>query len=335
MRVKEIDFLRLIAAIFVMCFHYFWYYPSNFDNALFSQINPVLSNISRYGSLGVPLFFMISGFVIMNSANRYLLREFIWSRFLRIYPTLFICATITFIVICIYGSPYHREYSIFTYLSNLTLLHRFIFNQNHLDGSYWTLVVEIRFYALIGFLMFLNKCREDNVFIILLLWSLLALFNAFRGHDGNFISSGPYFLSGVLFYYQYSFEKTASRWFKLLFSMLVCMLVIFFEKHSLHVQLVSVCAVFVFHLVFFLILFKKLTLPINDKFMLLCGGITYPFYLLHQHIGYVLFNNFSSLNFSVVAVLIIGVTFSLAILITKYFEHQFLSKIRRKILAVQ
>ena len=83
MRIYEIDLLRITAAIFVVFSHYFYFYPNNFDSSLIQQINVFLYQISVYGNLGVPLFFMISGFVIVNSADKYSLREFIFSRVLR------------------------------------------------------------------------------------------------------------------------------------------------------------------------------------------------------------------------------------------------------------
>lgn len=64
-RVPELDLLRFIAALSVVLFH-FCAAPlvhGSVDRALFD----VLGVAARYGYLGVELFFLISGFVIIMS----------------------------------------------------------------------------------------------------------------------------------------------------------------------------------------------------------------------------------------------------------------------------
>lgn len=332
MRIHEIDLLRIIAAIFVVFSHYFYFYPNNFDSSLIQQINGFLYQISVYGNLGVPLFFMISGFVIVNSADKYSLREFICSRVLRIYPTLIICATLTFSAILFFGSPYHREYSIYTYLSNLTLFHRFLFNQDHLDGVYWTLVVEIRFYAIIAILIFLNKCQERILIPLMFIWSIIGVVSASRGHAGNFISSGPYFLSGVLFYYQYHKSNQGYRYLKLIFSLFLCCALLYFEKHNIQDRVVSICMLFIFHSFFYFVILRGFRIKINENIVGVLGGMTYPLYLLHQHIGYIAFTNIKWLSFDFLAFFMIFLFLILSFIISYIFEGKILKKIRNRII---
>ena len=81
-RVNEIDLLRFIAALAVVFFHYtFRGYAAD---AMTIMPYPLLAPFSKYGYLGVELFFMISGFVILMTAANGSLRKFVVSRFVRL-----------------------------------------------------------------------------------------------------------------------------------------------------------------------------------------------------------------------------------------------------------
>lgn len=96
-RVNEIDLLRFLAALAVVFFHYsFRGYAAD---GLSVMSYPLLASVSKYGYLGVELFFMISGFVILMTAAHAGLRDFVISRVVRLYPAFWACCTVTFLVI--------------------------------------------------------------------------------------------------------------------------------------------------------------------------------------------------------------------------------------------
>ena len=66
-RVGELDLLRFLAALAVVLYHYTFRGFSNGDMSTMPY--PLLVPVTKYGSLGVELFFMISGFVILMSAS--------------------------------------------------------------------------------------------------------------------------------------------------------------------------------------------------------------------------------------------------------------------------
>src|SRR5690349_17773865 len=82
-RLYEVDLLRIFAAVSVVLYHYLFagYYkvvsPLGFEA-------PGL--VARYGYLGVDLFFLISGFVVLLSAWDRTPRSFLVSRVVRLYP---------------------------------------------------------------------------------------------------------------------------------------------------------------------------------------------------------------------------------------------------------
>ena len=84
-RIPELDLLRFIAAVGVVLFH-----ATNWPE------HPNLLTRSRtYGSFGVPLFFMISGFVILMTAQNRSGIEFVNSRIARLYPSFWIAVLLS------------------------------------------------------------------------------------------------------------------------------------------------------------------------------------------------------------------------------------------------
>ena len=117
LRVNELDLLRFIAAFMVVMFHYGFRGHAADGYSLLSL--PTYATVSKYGYLGVELFFMISGFVILMTASSGSLKKFVISRIVRLYPAFWACCTITFIAILIVGDK--RFTATFgQYLINLT-----------------------------------------------------------------------------------------------------------------------------------------------------------------------------------------------------------------------
>src|SRR5688572_28370593 len=84
-RMPALDLLRFLAAAAVMLYHYGFRGSAGADRYLEFRFD-ALGPVCRYGYLGVPLFFMISGFVILMSAVGKSPREFVATRAARLYP---------------------------------------------------------------------------------------------------------------------------------------------------------------------------------------------------------------------------------------------------------
>lgn len=93
-RIPELDLLRFLAAIAVVFFHYAFRGYAGDD--LTTMHYPALEPVAQYGFLGVHLFFMISGFVILMTAGDGSVKRFIASRASRLLPAFWVCCTITF-----------------------------------------------------------------------------------------------------------------------------------------------------------------------------------------------------------------------------------------------
>ena len=139
-RLPELDLLRFIAAFSVLLFHHIRWAESLDGTVLFQ--------ISRFGFFGVPLFFMISGFVILWSAQGKDLLEFAVSRITRLYPTFWICVCLAAIAELSLGN----HVTPFRFLANLTMIPT-SFGATKMDGVYWTLFYELKFYVFVALLI--------------------------------------------------------------------------------------------------------------------------------------------------------------------------------------
>ncbi len=164
-RLLYLDTLRGVAALMVVIFHGMLFLEKNP-----SSISYWLTHIFDLGKIGVVIFFAISGFVIVWSlSEKKSLRSFWISRFLRLYPAYWlslVCA------LFLGGGLLWQEVDWATIMMNLTMIQQFFGFENIL-GVYWTLGIEIAFYATIS-LLFVMRFYSDRAFFTLSL-SFLAI----------------------------------------------------------------------------------------------------------------------------------------------------------------
>ncbi|AKD55334.1 acyltransferase family protein [Spirosoma radiotolerans] len=336
-RVYTVDLLRFIAAFSVVLYHYTFrgYYADNLNPVVY----PALESVCKYGYLGVNLFFIISGYVILMSAYKKSLPQFLVSRISRLYPAYWVACTLTFLVVWFFAPSkntaawsYYYDLSLPKYLVNLTMLQRFAGVVN-VDGVYWTLGVELSFYALISVLIF-HKLF-DQLIPILIGWLAIT---AILGPDSTspfslllFPKYSPFFIAGMLFYLLQTRFATPWKLYTLLgLSLLLAMrsIVRESEEYSQHFgqefsPLVGLTLLFSFYIVFWLIVHGRLALT-SYSWLAMAGALTYPLYLLHHNIGFILFYRLStSVNKYLLLVFLIGIMLFGAYLIHTLVEKKF------------
>lgn len=162
-RVGEIDALRGLAAVAVMLFHYTW----RIDELYPMGAAPTF--VVRHGHYGVNLFFIISGYVIFMTLQRTRRPlDFVVSRFSRLFPAYWAAVPLTFAVTQVLGLP-GKLVSGTDALGNLVMIHG-LFGVPHVDGVYWTLEVELLFYA--GMFALYRSGRLGRIHGVL--WLMLA-----------------------------------------------------------------------------------------------------------------------------------------------------------------
>ena len=328
-RFYEIDLLRFLAALSVVLFHY------TFRGFAADDMSPLefphLAHVFKYGALGVDLFFIISGFVILLTALNRDAVSFTISRMTRIYPAYWFSVTLTAIVVIFFGGNIFSV-DLPQYLANLTMLHGY-FGVKHVDSVYWSLLVELKFYFLIFVLIVFKQIK--NIIYFLYVWLAISLIHHFHPLSGALVfflfpEWATYFIAGAAFYLIRLEGHSFSKYAIIVPSyILACMNAIdgipqasaHFDTDFSPTVIVSIISSFYF--IFFLIAARK-TNMINVSFFSLLGALTYPLYLVHQNIGFIIFNHFDSESFKYpVLTLTILLSLALSVLINKYIERKY------------
>lgn len=190
-RFAAIDLLRILAAAAVMAFHHLFYYRNH--AAAFA---PDVQAAASYGYLGVPLFFMISGYVITQSAVGRTRGQFAFARFVRLWPAFVICLGIAVGVRQLAG-PAPSGWMV---LGNLTMVPH-LFGVAYVDDVYWSLMYEIFFYAGVTILLVGSSNFVQRVRIFTAVWLGLALLGLVvplpRLHTLLALHFAPYFAVGM------------------------------------------------------------------------------------------------------------------------------------------
>lgn len=213
MRENNFDLLRVIAALQVMIMHTTAHILLEHDytlNTFWTFIIEILSYIE-----GVPIFFLISGFLITMSYERNSnIKNYIQNRVLRIFPGLYVNIFLGVIILYYFGYlQFNLEF--FSWLmAQLTIVQFYNaemfrgFGVGVINGSLWTISVELSFYILLP-LLFLVLKKQKVFFIIIGLVSFIIWNYDFNSAKDVFInklihvSILPYiflFIIGICFY---------------------------------------------------------------------------------------------------------------------------------------
>ena len=180
------------------------------------------------------------------------------------------------------------------------------FDIERLDGAYWTMSVELRLYALaLGYLI-LYRYHKIKITTIAYLW--LALSIIFPFVQGNIVVRildlflmfewAPAFIGGMLMAEIYKVKKVSitngvaifccfilSTFHRMIYAKMA--MIIYQETFS---QVIIVGVMFSVYAIMLMVILGRLKW-LNKPYFLYLGIMTYPLYLLHQRIGYIIFNN--------------------------------------------
>jgi len=293
-RVNEIDLLRFLAAVVVVLFHYAFRGTAADDRTTMAY--PLLAPVAKYGYLGVELFFLISGFVILMTASRGSLRNFTISRIVRLFPAFWACCTISFVAILVLGGSRYSA-TLGQYLVNMTLLSGFV-GVPSIDGVYWSLFIEMQFYALVAVLLVLGRIHQAQLFLTLWLAATVALeivpINRLR-----FLlitDYAVYFIAGATAFLVWSRGVSVFR-----LALIGCCLLIaihqafeaipgFERYYQTRMDRFVVAGIIVSFFVVLMAVALRLTGTWGQRRWLMLGALTYPLYLIHQYVGFMIFN---------------------------------------------
>jgi len=321
-RLHELDLLRGLACLMVVGFHYLYRGPV----AGWSPVVPWagFAEIARYGYFGVHLFFIISGFVILMSARHASAREFVASRVARLYPAYWPAVLLTWGLM---NATHFVEapLSVRDLLVNLTMFPQW-FHIEFVDGVYWTLAVELQFYLLVW--LVLKFGMMGKVQALLGWWLLIAALNLLRpiSYLEIWLAArwAPFFCFGALVFLQrvdgFSWQRAALM---LLAYGLAIDGVWGAVVQARHPELVAdspllACLLVTgFFAAFWWIGTGRGRLP-AWSWVTWAGALTYPVYLVHQNVGYVLLGQLTSSGWSVESALLVVLS---AVFVTAWLLH--------------
>lgn len=219
--VFSIEVLRGIAVIFVVFLHgreVCWIGTQKFmrtqDWFSLSSFFVFITQPFVFGSIGVPIFFVISGYCIHRQTavninnikmqdNKYpAILPFLLRRFIRIYPVLIGALIVTYLLDRISLTYYPPNYklqhlSISSFLVNLGALQGVLGPAFGSNGALWSLSVEIQFYLFYPLLLLIRK--RIGIHMTLIVIVLLNSVSCFLFKNTIIFTS--YYLSWYLGFY--------------------------------------------------------------------------------------------------------------------------------------
>ena len=301
----------------MISFHYF---SNGISNGSVTSIGLTpFSEIAKYGYLGVQLFFVVSGYLILMSTNRSAW-QFAKGRVKRIYP-LYWMAIILITAITYLPSLSKTQPDFLQILASITMFPT-AFDQGWIDGAHWFMLIEIQFYLLIFVLLKLRAGKHlPTIFpiwaIVILIWYVFDL-NRFN----IWYLYGPFsFICGGAIIY--SIKQSGWNLLRVvgliaaitggLYSRLSSLDYLSEIRNTQYsATVVTVIVLIIFGLLLLTLLPKISNMHIPGAVFL--GAITYPLFLIHGRLGYMALERFATeqnkyLIYSLLIILAISIAY--------------------------
>jgi peptidoglycan/LPS O-acetylase OafA/YrhL len=284
-----LDLIRFFAASLVMIFHFAvvsWHLPISANFGVASAPHYPELSVFSVGWVGVEIFFVLSGYVIAQSADGKSAYQFLKGRAGRLMPAVWVCATITLMAVLYFGMS-SLSPALVNYLKTMVLYPR----GPWISNVYWTLIVEICFYAAIFILLFVNAFRYIELFAIgltvmsavyiaghlVLGWKLIAAY--FLAQHGCF------FALGILIWLCSSSGASIGRVVVTALAVVVCLAeaCTIGNGRLAGTELLLAPAIW---LATVAAICLSIALPTKkSNFLRALGLMTYPLYLVHEKLG--------------------------------------------------
>lgn len=297
-RLRALDGLRLLAALMVAGYHYGGRggdITRAWGSSPADQF-PSAHSWLAYGPLGVQLFFVISGFVICMSGWGRGLTDFFASRVARLMPAYWAAVLLVTAVFALPWVAWHALSPSDTLL-NLTLL-QMPLGAHRVLGVCWTLWAELRFYALFAVCVVLPGATRRRVVLFCALWTLGAALS--DAADSSLFdqvlmpSYAPFFVGGIGLYLVHRDRRDVLGWGIAATGFLL-------GQHYAVADLwhPDSATAFSYRSTSVIILIVALGFAAvaavaigwcdwaRWRWLTVAGALTYPFYLVHEHLGWV------------------------------------------------
>ncbi|MDX3586007.1 acyltransferase family protein [Streptomyces europaeiscabiei] len=296
-RLRALDGLRLLAALMVAAYHY-----GGRDGEIAEAWGtsprlqfPMLHEWFAYGCLGVQIFFVISGFVICMSGWGRPLQSFFVSRASRLLPAYWAAVIL---VTAVFALPVvaYEAVSPSDALVNLTMMQQPL-GVDRMLGVCWTLWAEVRFYALFALCVVLPGANRRRVIMFCACWTLAAVIAQSVNEPLLDVvlmpEYAPFFIGGIGLYLVHRDRRDAYAWGIVAVSWLIGQhYAVRGLWHAPNPEFFSFRTSFGIVLVVTLGFMAVTAIAlgwlnrINWAWLTTAGALTYPFYLVHEHLGW-------------------------------------------------
>ena len=347
--IKEVEGLRFLAILLVLFQHLnermLRYHPSSAGNGVIEEQASFL--VSR-GTIGVFLFFAVSGFIItmqlagknsptpISGYGKYLKR-----RFMRIEMPYFIWMSV-FAVVLLIKSPGEYLDLFWHYLASMSYLHNIIYDSySTINPVAWSLEIEVQFYLLAPFIVWgINKIADNGKRLIVLGFAIITIillqFNFGWWHfplKATLLGQFQHFLTGIFMAYWWIENQTKlkkSWWFDSLF-VAALFLMAYTWTTELTKNLIFTSAL----IALFISAFrgKATSTFLSTRWVTIVGGMCYSIYLVHlplmellvRFTDFVIFDSQYLLNLLLHLIILLPVVFIVAAIAFSTIEKPFMS----------
>lgn len=290
-RIESLDGLRGLAILLVVGFHAF---------ARWAELIPWASvhgdwPVFKYGYLGVHLFFLISGFVIYLTLDKCAgWGEFMLRRWLRLFPSMLIATVLLMSTAFLLPERPSGTLRLIDTLPGLLFIEPMLLNKllttrvELIEGAFWSLLVEVKFYVIFGAMYFFNKTKGIYSLIALffvgfLYHTVTHLFPALSMKNVGTIITHVlslqhfgWFAIGALLY-----KRQAEHQNKFFYMALALLPLAILETGWTDIEVALACLV-VFTIFTATLFIESVAKIFASRFFIFFGAISYPLYLIHE-----------------------------------------------------
>lgn len=164
-RIAYIDSFRGIAILLVIGFHAFSRWPGIVPyGGQYADIT-----LFRFGWMGVQLFFLVSGFVILMTLEKCAgIRDFLYRRWLRLFPAMLICSGLIYLTLGLFRERPGGTPPAISLIPGITFIDPVWIRcaSGHsipsLEGAFWSLFVEFKFYVIAALLYYFGAAAGTS-----------------------------------------------------------------------------------------------------------------------------------------------------------------------------
>lgn len=341
-RLPEIDAIRVFAALAVVLWHLTfsgWAMRRPAHGVRYEG----LSQVVRYAYVMPELFFVISGLVIMSAVQGTTASAFLRARVVRLVPLFWLLCTLSWLVSRAHG--HFGPLSTRDWVLNMTFLAAPA-GGPFVDAVYWTLTVEICFYATVW--LALCSGRLDRLRTLVVGWLLVGLAvevltrseTGALDHLGFLMRWNGCFAAGIACWMLQRSRRDPFAWSLLAVGAVLLGRAVWLVAHEFGahlrpgVTLTPWIGVAVAEVGLALLVVLALRGPTGwisergSRRWAIAGALTYPVYLFHENVGLIAMDRFDWIDRWVLLVLVLTGVLAFAWLVTRWFE----TPVRRRLL---